>query len=429
MGDLGTTTVGATTTLLAVYVAGLIFAGQHVADRHSPLVVPALAREVGKYWLLALGLLAAGALAIDLVHQSGWTNCGDAAVIIATISTALGGLFHAFSAVSDRRRIVSIAIGLAATDDRETALRDMTWNAANRGDITLTEMLLKDSRQVQNDQNKLLEWITQYSSLLEQSWLRLVVVSIATEEPFDDDRAESMTSPIRRLLITALENGWYETAEGIVHSTIRAIDNANSFGEHHGYLLFDIGFALHCEGEEGRSSEREGNPPVRLESVQEWFDSKLIMVRRAAIAHHDAASVTNFCYLINRFAWAGIAPEIVMSQVWDVIEESYKYGALEWQAVESLADTLGQVRMHGRRAENDEQALVDEDVEMLDEYTAHLALYAVAMGRVDQVPRLVGNARAPRLRGMPRRLLMSNDLGEDYYQAVAEALGLKRWPA
>ncbi|MFL6136705.1 MAG: hypothetical protein ACJ74O_02770 [Frankiaceae bacterium] len=410
-----------------MYVAGLVFVAQHVAERYSPLIYLKVVLRAGRMWLAGLSATVLASVVIAVHPPSDWTNTVEAALLLGGLVFALGGLFSVFRFASDRRQIVGVVLRLGEVGDRTIALQEMAWNAVNRGDIKMTHLLLDQPARAADEQAELLGWIVQYPVLLQQSWLRQLLVRCLLPERMEDSWAELTGGSLGRLLTTSLDAGWFDTGEDIVLSLHRSLDSAPTFGEHHSSLVFDVGFALHMVGEEGRASKRIAHPAVALASLQEWFEAKLTSLRRAVLRLRDTDSTTNLCQLLDRLAQSGIATLAVTSQVHPVLEESYRDGTLESDALEALAGAIGAAHL-ARFAEGDSDQLPDVEYHHLDALAGHVALYAAALGDLDQVPRMMGNARFIRADGMPRRLVMGNRLPEELYVAVARALGARRWP-
>jgi hypothetical protein len=429
MRDLGAATVASTTTLFAVYVAGLVFLAQHVADRYSPLVYPRVAVRAGRLVLVGQALVVAGSLWLALIRETAWTNRGDALLIGASLVISVTGLYITFQTAADRARIIDIVQQLEPTN-RSIALRDMTWTGVSRGDVTAVEMLLRTPEAGSEEQADLLSWLTDYPVLMQQSWIRQLVLATATEHGFEDSAAEQLGPALTQLLTYCLDNSLFSSAEKVLLDVVRAVDEAAEFGRNHADLLFDFGFAIHCVGEEGRSAPRVGVPAVSLDGVQEWFQSKLVVLKRAVVRHGDSASVTNFCLLLQRLSEAGIARVAVVSQIHEVLEDAYPNGALESRALEALANTIGAARGGTREDESGASFYLDDDSEyqeLLNERAAHLALYIIKLGGQEHVGRMMSNARAFPISKMPRRLVTENDFDEDLYLAVARAFKKRRW--
>jgi hypothetical protein len=128
--------------------------------------------------------------------------------------------------------------------------------------------------------------------------------------------------------------------------------------------------------------------------------------------------------LLERLAESRIGLMYLASQVWEILEGSYKTNLLEQDALESLANLIGECRAYN---EDDYPDFIDEESE-LDSRAAHLALYIIALGYKDQLGRMMGNARFGHPKRMPYRLAMHNDISGDVYSSVARELGYKTWP-
>lgn len=423
MRDLALPTLAASTTLLAIYAAGLIFVAQHVADRYTPVLYPVVVRKVGFIWLGLLTAVALASLGLAMIKLSFWADLVDAALLVLALLLTVLGLFRTFQQAADRKRVLGM-VETVSGDNRVTALRDLVWTSANRGDVAATEYMLEFPPYHSKERADLVDWITQYSQLLEQPWMRQAVLKSLTAGEFDEDAAELLGPVIVRLLVHCLDHEWFDSAKEIILVAMRAAEGTSQFTYRHMNTIFDIGFNLHYIGEEGTASERTcERAPKSLKDLQDLFVALLVSLRRSVIRQRSRMSVTQYCSLLQRLAESRIGPMVVSSQVWDIVEEAYKYDLLELDALESLASVLGEER-YGWSA----GFLSEEDImEDLDRRAAHLGLYIVALGHGDQLGRMMGNARLSNRKRMPGRLAMHNNLSEDIYAAVAKELGYRRW--
>jgi hypothetical protein len=422
--DLALPTLASSTTLLAIYAAGLIFVAQHVADRYTPVLYPVVVRKVGFVWLGLLTTVAFASLVLAMIKASFWANVADAALLVLALLLTVLGLYRTFRDAADRKRMLGM-VNFVSGENRLTALRDLTWTSASRGDVTSTEFLLEFSPYHSKERADLVDWITQYSQLLEQPWMRQAVLNSLTAGDFDEEAAKQLGPVVIRLLVHCLDHEWFDSARDVILGAVRTVEGASEFTSYHMYMIFDVGFNLHYIGEEGRASERHSQrSPEALKDLQDLFVAKLTSVRRSVIGKHSRGSVTQYCYLLQRLAEVRIGPMFVSSQVWDIVEDAYKQDLLEQDALESLASVIGEERYDWERGfPSEEEAMKD-----LDRRAAHLALYIVALGQGDQVGRMMGNAHLSHGKRMPERLAMHNNLGEDIYARVAKELGYRSWP-
>jgi len=422
MRDLALPALEGATTLLAIYAAGLIFVAQHVADRYTPFLYPKVATRIGGLWLASLTLVTGLALALALVRLSRWTNIADAVLLVGALFFTIFGLFKTFQGAADRHRILGM-VQFLSNETRIAALRDLAWNSANQGDVSSTEFVLSLPPYGSIEQFELTDWITQYSQLLEQSWFRHIILESLTSGEFTTQAAELLRSTFARLLVCCLDHDWYDSVHEIIVATVRAIDTAPQFSMYHKYIMFDLGFNLYYVGEEGSAAQRRsGRGPEQLADARDLYLSHLTTLRRSIIRMNDPSGVTEFCQLLERLAYAHIGPFHVSSQTYDVVEDSYGDHLLEKDALESLANMIGQCRYDwGEYMDSKE---ISED---LDRLAAHLALYIVALGYGNQLGRMMGNARFGPQK-MPQRCAMENGIDETVYATVARTLGYRRWP-
>lgn len=415
--------LGGATTLLAIYAAGLIFVAQHVGDRYTPFLYPRVIRNVGGFWLVTLTLITAASLALTLIKQSRWTNIGDALLLVGALFFTAFGLFRTFQGAADRERILHMVTFLPPTT-RTAALRDLAWSSVSRADVTSTEFLLGLSPYGSAEQAELVDWITQYSQLLEQSWFRHVILESLTSGKFTAQAAELLRPTFIRLLTCCLDREWYDSVHEIIVAIFRVIETAPQFTMYHKYVMFDLGFNLYYIGEEGSAAKRKSErTPEPLGDARNLYLSHLTTLRRSVIRNSHPSSVTEFCLLLERLADSRIGPMHVSSQVYDIVEDSYKDHLLEKDALESLANMMGACRYDWGEYMDDKE--IRED---LDRLSAHLALYIVAFGYGDQLGRMMGNARFSHPKQMPRRCATGNGIAETVYATVARTLGYRRWP-
>jgi hypothetical protein len=79
--------------------------------------------------------------------------------------------------------------------------------------------------------------------------------------------------------------------------------------------------------------------------------------------------------LLERLIESGIGPMHVVSEVWDILEDGYGHGLAEQDALEALANTIGQSRFKA-----EELSIFEDGGDYLDRLSAHLALYIVKLG-------------------------------------------------
>lgn len=422
MRDLALATLATGAALIAVYAAGLVFVAQHVADRYTPLLYPVVFLRVGLLWLGSLGVITLGSLATAMIKLSFWSNISDAVLLVAAIFLTILGLYKTFQRTADRKQILPMVNRLRSAD-RITALRDLMWNSASQGDVTSTEFLLNFSPYGSEDWASLLDWTTQYASLLEQPWLREAILSSITSGDFSEKATKLMEPTLKRLVASCLDREWHYSVQDIIVAITRSVCLASKFTQYHRYVIFDLGFNLYYVGEEGSATSRSSQrAPDSLEDSRSLFLSNLTTIRLSVVDNDDPPSVTEFCMLLQRLAESRIGPMHVSSQVWDILEDGYEHGLTEPDALEALANTIGQYRYSA-----DEVSVLGDGNEYLDQLSAHLALYIVKLGRESQLGRMMGNARLGRLKRMPRRLGMTNGFGEEIYEAVAKDLGYRSW--
>jgi hypothetical protein len=423
MRDLALATVASSTALIAVYAAGLVFVAQHVADRYTPLLYPVVFLRIGLSWLASLGLIILGSLATAMIKISFWANTSDAAMLVAAVLFTILGLYRTFQRTADRNEILAMVKNLTPSN-RITALRDLTWNSVNRGDVTSTEYLLSFSPYGSEDRATLLDWTTQYAPLLEQPWLRQTLLRSFTSGDFNEKAARLMEPALNRLFISCLDREWYDSVHDIILATIRAVCSTSKFTQYHRYTIFDLGFNLHYVGEEGSGTERTSHrAPDSLQDARSLLLSQVTSIRHSVVDDDDPESVNEFCMLLQRFAESGIGLMYVCSQVWEILEDGYGHGLTDPDALESLANTIGICRNHG-----DEINVFEDDNDYLDRISTHLALYIVKLGRTSQLQRMMGNAYFSHPKQLPSRLVMTNGFDEEIYTTVAKELDYKGWP-
>jgi hypothetical protein len=421
--DLALPVLAGATTLLAIYAAGLIFVAQHVADRYTPFLYPKVVRRIGGFWLVALTLITLAALALTLIKLSRWTNIGDVALLVGALFFTTFGLFRTFQGAADRQRILHMVTFLPPAT-RTAALRDLAWSSVSRGDVTSTEFLLRLPSYGSTEQAELVDWITQYSQLLEQSWFRHMVLESLTSGEFTAQAADLLRPALIRLLTCCLDREWYDSVREIVVATVRAVGTAPQFTMYHKYIMFDLAFNLYYIGEEGGEAKRKSErAPEPLDDARDLYLSHLTTLRHSAIGDGHPSGVTAFCQLLERLAFSRIGPMHVSSQSYDVVEDSYKDHLLEKDALESLANMIGACRYDWGEYMDDKE--IEEN---LDELSAHLALYIVALGYGDQLGRMMGNARFGHPKRMPRRYAADSGIDESVYTTVAKTLGYRNWP-
>jgi hypothetical protein len=421
--DLALAALASATTLIAIYAAGLIFVAQHVADRYTPVLYPVVVSRIGLLWLGPLSLIILGSLALTLIRETFWTNIGDAAILVAAVLITVLGLFKTFEGAANRARVLAMVKHLRGSR-RTTALRDLIWNSVSRGDVTSTEFLLNFSPYGSAEQADLLDWTTQYSQLLEQSWLRQAILNSLTAGDFNEQAAKLLEPALNRFTTCCLDREWYDSVHDIIIAVVRAVGLTSKFTGYHRYAIFDLGFNLHYLGEEGSATVRTSQrSPDSLQDARDLFLSHITTIRRSVVGDNDPPSVTQFCMLLQQLAEAAIGAMYVSSQIWEVLEDSYKHGLIEQDALEALASTIGESRYHW-----EENSGMDDKTEYLDRVSAHLALYIVALGFESQLGRMMGNARLSHPKRMPSRFAMHNELDEGIYTTVAKRLGYRKWP-
>jgi hypothetical protein len=421
--DLALATIASGTALIAVYGAGLVFVAQHVADRYTPLLFPVIFMRVGFVWLACLGAIILGSLATAMFTVSLWTNVIDAILLVAAVIFTILGLYRTFQKTADRRQVLALVSNLNVSD-RITALRDLTWNSASRGDVTSTEFLLDFSPYGSKDWASLLDWTTQYGQLLEQSWLREAILHCITSGDFDEKAADLTESTLCRLVLSCLDREWYDSIHEIIVTIIRAVCQTSRFTQYHRHVIFDLGFNLYYVGEEGsatpRSSQRAQDS---LQDARDLFLSHITTIQRSVVRDNDSVSITEFCALLRQLAESGIGLMYVSSQVWDILEDGYGHGLTEQDALEALASTIGMCRFSAEKINS-----FEDDDEYLDRVSAHLALYIVKLGYESQLQRMMGNAWFGHPKQLPSRLAMNNGFDEAIYTTLAKELGYRRWP-
>jgi hypothetical protein len=379
--------------------------------------------RVGLVWLVCLGTIILGSLATAMIRVSLWTNVIDAVLLVAAVIFTILGLYRTFQRTADRRQVLSM-VGYLDFSNRITALRDLTWNSVNRGDVTSTEFLLNFSPYGSRDWASLLDWTTQYGQLLDQPWLREAILHAITSDDFDEMAADLTEPTLRRLVLSCLDREWYDSVDEIIVTIIRAVCLTSRFTQYHRHVVFDLGFNLHYVGEEGsatpRSSQRAQDS---MQDARDLLLSKITTIRRSVVRDDDSASITEFCTLLQQLAESSIGLMYVSSQVWDILEDGYGHGLTEQDALEALAATIGASRNNA-----DKINAFEDDNEYLDRISAHLALYIVKLGYKGQLQRMMGNAWFAHPKHLPSRLAMNNGFDEEIYTTVAKELGYRRWP-
>ena len=274
------------------------------------------------------------------------------------------------------------------------------------------------------DWASLLDWTTQYASLLEQSWLREAILHSITSGDFNEKAADLMEPTLNRLVRSCLDREWYDSIHEIIVTIIRAVCLTTKFTQYHRHVIFDLGFNLYYVGEEGSATARSSQrAPDSLQDAQNLFLSHITTIRRSVVGDDDPASITEFCMLLERLIESGIGPMHVVSQVWDILEDGYGHGLAEQEALEALANTIGQSRFKA-----EEVSIFEDGDDYLDRLSAHLALYIVKLGFKGDLGRMLGNARFGHPKQMPPRFVMTNGFDEEIYTAIAKELGYKNWP-
>ncbi len=260
--------------------------------------------------------------------------------------------------------------------------------------------------------------------MLEQSWLRQAILDSLTSGEFNEKAAKLMEPALNRLVTSCLDHEWYDSVHDIIVAVVRAVDLTSKFTGYHRYAIFDLGFNLYYVGEEGSATARSSlRAPDSLQDARDLFLSHITTIRYSVVSDNDPPSVTQFCMLLRQLVEAGIGPMYVSSQIWEVLEDGYKHGLIEQDALEALASTIG----YSRHNWEDDSSMEDK-TEYLDRVSAHLALYIVALGYKSQLGRMMSNARLGHPKQMPSRFVMRNGLGEEVYTTVAKELGYRNWP-
>jgi hypothetical protein len=243
---------------------------------------------------------------------------------------------------------------------RSQALRDVIWNAIQRADVVSAEAAIGHINDAGFERSAFLAWIMGQPVLLDSSWFPVIVLKAVLVNPFDESGAQELSPILKRMLVRALDQAAFGTAEEIVRGVMAALATAPIFTDAHANLLYEVGFACWNLGESGASKPRNAPLPHQLDGVQALFMSGLRTGVHRVLEHGSTSEVEELSWVVEYLLYeteeAG-GSQWFMARVHDLMTDGQARKALSPQVLHNLANGLGVLRR--RAQEHEDEYLLD----------------------------------------------------------------------
>jgi len=390
--------------MIAIFVAALIFALQHVGERYSPALSHGLLRRYF-YCAAVLFALVVATAAVAFAPVALFTARLELALLLAAVCVGLVGSYVVWSTSTDPRHVLTL-LGKLPLHLRTQALCDVTWNAVQHADVVSAEAAMSHVNDVGFERSTFLEWIMRHHVLLDSEWFPRTVLDAVLAKPLDDSSAHELSPILERMLVHALDRTAFDTAKEIVSGVMNALASAPVFTNAHANLLFEVAFACWNIGESGASKPRSAPIPNQLEGVQAIFMSRLRDVVHRVLERGNTSQVEELSwvleYLLYETEEAG-GSRWFMSRVYDLMSDGHERRALSPQVLHNLANGLGVLRMSAQ--EHDDEYLLEWIDRLVDELASMLRRLGGSEGDVAHLLANGGfNSRMPRPAPLMRRI-------------------------
>lgn len=429
--------------MLAIYAGAVIVAMQHIAERHSPSLIPIIVRRSVLVALVLVALLpTVGALAL-VPSRPVWEGISLGLLLVAVI-IAIWRSAAVWADVSDGAAVVAW-LRRAPETYRVVTLQEMFWNAVGRADRRVIVAVL-DAVRTGDQKTKMafLAWLGDHSEVVSSEWLtsdvleHLVVDGIHALrelEPLRDisqarvvDEGElpgggtlqrlelppinpdyphvrasqqqetyndCLTALILRLFADALNVEAFGRAAQIIKQMGSALGDAAPWTQAHAELLYRLGYAVWNVGEPGASIPRTARIPAQLGEIEGWYSKALrgVWARLQTVGNPD--EIETYASLLG-----GVAGEVsleglsnfILPRIYDVLEDGFTQHLLTNHTIEQLAADLGLARHVAGDDKRTQQRI--------DDYIITLATMRVELGGdMAAVSHLLGNGHITVRRG------------------------------
>jgi len=436
--------------MLTVYVAALVWGIQHMSDRYSPKLLVIFFYRIALWPLIALVallcvaglLLLPPALISFLTHGTlplpfGVSDAFSFILLAAAVILVIVAVYQMVSRLAKGTPIIS---WLRKSKDRIPLLEDILLNAIQRSDVRLTREALRVALSGQPDNHQaIIDWLQDHRIWLSTNWLARELIDIILSSPLDARAAKTYDDLLCAMLGEALDKEEFSHARFVLDALCDALREAEPWTEAHMSLLCHIGFTLWKMGEYGASAPRTARIPGQLEELQ---GLSIRQVRRIwyHLLHFKSEDAVDcftiaLCELISETTDTKELCEILLSRVYDVLEDGYQERLLRAQTIQELVCSLTHLRRELPAVENEDTQKVIGDVQtVIDGYVlASLAILVELGEKEDALSRAVGNSymwlRITKGKWLGKPRLISEPIYYYWllpgsYSTVLEALGL-----
>src|SRR5260370_10155031 len=345
--------------MLTVYVAALVWGIQHMSDRYSPKLLVIFFYRSALWPLLALVVLlcVAGFLLLPPALVSFLTHgalpppfaVSDALSFILLAAAVILVILAVYQMVSRLAKGTPIISWLRKSKDQIPLLEDILLNAIQRSDVRLTREALRVALSGQPDNHQaIIGWLQDHRIWLSTTWLARELIDIILSSPLDAKAAKTYDDLLCAMLGEALDKEEFSHARFVLDALCDALREAKPCTETHMSLLCHIGFTLWKIGEYGASAPRTARIPGQLEElrgllIRQVWEIWYHVLHLKSVDPVDCFT-TALCELISEATVTKELCEILLSRVYDVLEDGYQERLLRAQTIQELVCSLTHLR-------------------------------------------------------------------------------------
>ncbi len=377
--------------VLAVYVAALIFAIQHLADRYSPNLINIFLWRLGAWPLLGLLALSVGAGAARI---STWqiATVIPLALFLATLVVGLGGSFWIWNSMVVDATIIAWLKRLSKRPIYQQTLDEVALKAIQRSDEAITSGVLK----VGLDQAAFIQWLTDHRDLFNEEWLVRKLFDSVSDKNLKGANAQPVASFLTLLLGNALDEEASLRAETILNFILHLLEDGNAWSEGYGHLLGDVGFLLWNKGEPGAGIARTYTVPQKLEELQTFFLIRIRGVRAKIVESRNQDGLNNYYLVVGRLA-EDTSDDTFISRIEDIVlnsdaETVFKEGLVSEDTLHGLACNLREIKRRYVHVDETngtpQQGRNEDEIDWINRIVVHLG---AMLAELESLPHVGGN--------------------------------------
>ncbi len=424
--------------MLIAYLAIIIWAFEHVADRYTPKLMLPFFRRLALWPLISLLILLVVMVILLLpplphlllsfvigpFQSPPWLGDGLSGLllIISFVVVLLSG-YMIVQYLANGKLFIP---WLHEQVDRYDALQEILFKSMQRADQGIATSALQEALDGQeSEREKFLVWFMENQDLLATDWLIRDLPRFLLPVALDEKSAQLYKDFLNMLLEKALDNNSYSSVRIILKTLLQTLEKAKVWTKAHSDLLYLLGFTIWKEGEPGRCILRQARISYQLEEIQSIFIDGVNTIWQRVSETEDLDAVEAFTLVLKRLAMETLNERLPLHSL---IEYSYKHHLITSQKIQEIKECLCDIiRSYNHLDEINRSKLEN----MIDNLFIDLAVMLVELeGNGENAYYFLTPRNTVNRTSQLKNKMSSNNyhqhswLKKECYQVVAEKLGV-----